>query len=146
MLGLLGQSYGAGAQVSVERWYSDEKMCPAASYSGELIHSIPSPLAFYREGEKSYGVTLYSPQPSNCYLILERWGWAWLKCSTQLVLLQCMVIRTGYFYASSSWYMDPNNWIPSFAKRDDINIDLGSKIYIGNKLILQGSFHHILSI
>jgi hypothetical protein len=57
-----------------------------------------------------------------------------------------MVNRTSYFYASSCWYRDPNNWIPSFTKRDDINIDLSTKMYIGNKLILQGSFHQIFDL
>jgi hypothetical protein len=57
-----------------------------------------------------------------------------------------MLNKTSYFYASSCWYRDPNNRIPSFTKRDDINTDLSTKMYIGNKLILQGSFHQIFDL
>jgi hypothetical protein len=84
-------------------------MCSTASYSGELICSIPTPLAFYREGEKSYGCYSIFSSAGQLLPNLRTMGWARLKGSTQLVLLPCMVIRTAYFYASSSWYMDPNN-------------------------------------
>jgi hypothetical protein len=74
VLGLLGQSHGARAPVSVEIWYRDgkKKMCPVTSYR-ERIGSIDSTTCELLHRKWGVlGATVATPLPDTSYGNLTR--------------------------------------------------------------------------